>query len=182
MTGQMDNTWSPPDPPLTAAGKGLANFSTYSAWAASTSWCPLKMISTAPCQREVKVSPEWDPNPGRASNSLSLCVIANFPANRSRETGHARAGCWAVAPAPSLSLCVPRRSVKPGGFTCSPLSAVSSPSLALGTQHPPRKACVGGLALSGSTCQSSLEGWELPSATLTALSTPGSVTQDRTTV
>lgn len=125
----------------------MANFSTYSAWAASTSWCPLKMISTAPCQREVKVSPEWDPNPGRASNSLSLCVIANFTVHWSRETGHARAGCWAVAPAPSLSLCVPRRSVKPGGFTRSPLRAVSSPSLALGTQHPPQKACVGGLAL-----------------------------------
>lgn len=153
MTGQTDNTWFPPGSPLTAAGKGLANFSTYSAWAASTSWCPLKMISTAPCQREVKVSQERDPNPDRASNSLSSCLIVNFTANQSKETGHAGTECWPVAPVPSLSFRAPDCSLKPGCLTCFPLSAAfpSSVPQALGTQHIPQEAFVEGSAFSGDT-------------------------------
>lgn len=148
MPGQTDNTWSPPGSPLTAAGKGLANFSTYSARAASTSWCPLKMISTAPCQRGVKLSPERDPNPDRASNALSFCVIVNFTANQSKGTGHAQTECRPVAPVPSLSFRAPDCPLKPGCSACFPLSAAFLPSLpqALGTQYTPQEACVEGLA------------------------------------
>lgn len=69
----------PPGPPLTAAGKGLANFSTYSAWAASTSWCPLKMISTAPYEKR-----KGFPRVGSRQGSHQFLT-----ANQSKETGHA---------------------------------------------------------------------------------------------
>lgn len=84
----------PLGPPLTAAGKGLANFSTYSAWAASTSWCPLKMISTAPCEKR-KGFP-------RAHQFLT--------ANQSKETGHAW-GCLSCSGAEDRMLGCGSRSL-----------------------------------------------------------------------
>lgn len=64
------------DLPLTAAGKGLANFSIYSSWAASTFLCPLKMISTAPYQG--RKGHCWDFHSGPAHLPLSMYVVADF--------------------------------------------------------------------------------------------------------